>query len=189
MRDEREAALPEIETARLRLRQFAPDDDVRLARVWSDPAVLRYIGRGEPRDEAFARAYLEKHARRWREHGFGAWAVEYSERAGTVIGWCGLQYLEDSGEVEVGYGFGKEHWGHGLAAEAARACLRFGFEHVGLARIVAVSYPENTGSRRVMEKIGMTYTKDAFFYGANIVYYSITRAEFQPDDSPYAVVK
>lgn len=175
---EGQRVLPEVETARLLLRQFVPEDVGRLAALWRDPDVLRYIGTGEARDEAYARGYLEKHARRWREHGFGAWAVEFKERAGTLIGWCGLQPLEDSGEVEVGYGFGKEHWGQGIASEAARACLRFGFEDVGLARIVAVAYPQNTGSRRVMEKIGMKYVKDAFFYGANIVYYSITRAEF-----------
>lgn len=170
--------LPEIETARLRLRQFVPEDAGRLATLWSDPEVLRYIGTGEARDEAYARSYLEKHARRWREHGFGAWAVESKPRAEMLIGWCGLQYLEDSGDVEVGYGFSRDYWGQGMASEAARACLRFGFEDVGLARIVAVAYPENTGSRRVMEKVGMKYVKDAFFYGANIVYYSITRADF-----------
>ena len=182
------SARHKIETARLRLRQFAPTDFEELLALRSDPDVMRFIGSGGPHDEGQVRASLDKHLRRWEEHGFGMWAVEFKDE-GALVGWCGLVYLEDGEEVEVGYGFSKAHWGKGLATEAARASLRYGFETLGLERIVAVAQPENVASRRVMEKIGMKYVRKDFFYGTDVVYYCITRSEFQPDNSPYSVTR
>jgi ribosomal-protein-alanine N-acetyltransferase len=68
----------------------------------------------------------------------------------------------------------KSYWGRGLATEAAEAALRFGFEIAKLERIVAIAKHENIASRRVMEKLGMKYEKDAYYYNNDVVYYSIT---------------
>jgi ribosomal-protein-alanine N-acetyltransferase len=171
--------LAEVETARLRLRRFTADDFEQLSTLQRDPDVMRYLGTGQPREESQIRAGLEMLVESWRGRAFGMWAVELKERAGAVLGWCGLKPLEGGEEIEVSYGFGKTYWGQGIATEAARESVRFGFEDGGLERIVAVAYHSNAGSRRVMEKIGMKHVRDGFFYGANMVYYAITRAEFQ----------
>ncbi len=72
------------------------------------------------------------------------------------------------------------YWGKGLATEAAQASLRYGFEALKLDRIVALAYPENLASQRVMEKIGMHYEKTADYHGITAVWYAITANQFQP---------
>lgn len=176
--------IPEIETARLRLRGYTPDDLDHLSSIRADSVVMRYIGTGLPQDEVQSGAWLEKHRVRWEQHDFGMWAVALKGDE-TLLGWCGLALLDDTPEVEVGYGFSKASWGKGIATEAARASLRFSFEERNLDRIVAVAMPENTGSQRVMEKIGMKYVKRAHYYGADVVYYAITRDEFRPTVARY----
>lgn len=170
-------ALPEIETGRLRLRQFTPGDADGFAALRADLDVMRYIkGTGQTREEVL-KALEHNRVSRWQQHGFGNWAVALKDD-GALIGWCGLGFLDNTPEIEIGYGFDKKYWGQGIGTEAARAALRFGFEQLELERIVAVAIPENTGSRHIMEKLGMKYVKDAFFYETDVVYYAITREEY-----------
>jgi len=87
------------------------------------------------------------------EHGFSKWAVV--ERAsGTVIGECGLQYLDGGPDIELGYKLARAHWGHGFAAEAAQACLGWALAERP-ERVVAIADPANARSARVLDKIGM----------------------------------
>ena len=90
--------------------------------------------------------------RRWDEHGFSHLAMTLRED-GRLIGYCGFQYVEETSNVELLYGMEPPYWNQGYVTEAARACLRFAYEHTLLDRIIALSYPENTGSWRVMEKL------------------------------------
>lgn len=95
-----------------------------------------------------------------------------------MFGWSGLQPLDWTTEIEVGYGMIKKFWGIGIGYEAAKTWLGFGFNEKNLSRIVAVAYPENTGSRRIMEKLGMKYEKTETHYGAECVFYGISNQEF-----------
>ena len=79
----------------------------------------------------------------------------------------------------------KDYWGTGIATEAGRAVVRFGFESVKLNRIIAVVVPENTASWRVLEHIGLIFEKKANYYNLEVVYYSIMRDQFQPGNSFY----
>ena len=170
-----------IETERLVLREFTLDDLERLVELRSDPVVMRYIGeQTRERIEERLRYYISL----YQSHGIGMWAVVHKEE-GVLIGWCGLLFLDGTTEVEVGYGVAREFWGRGLMTEAARASLRYGFERVGLERIVAVAMPENAPSRRIMEKLGMRYEKNGHFYNHELVYYAINRESFHPEDSFY----
>ncbi len=174
-----------IETDRLRLRPLTDDDLPALIRFRADDDVSRYIGGAAMQaPEMVARRlrfYLACHER----YGFGMSAIS-RKSDGEMIGWGGLQPLEESGEIEVGYGFAKDFWGQGYATETAAACLRYGFEQAGLARIVAVAIPENLGSRRVLEKIGMRFEREAQHYNSTCALYAITRAEFVPRAGFYA---
>jgi RimJ/RimL family protein N-acetyltransferase len=175
-----------IETDRLLMRPIVPDDLPTLIRLRSDDDVSRYIGGQRMQSpkaiEQRFRFYLACQAQR----GYGM-SLLLRKTDGEVMGWGGLQPLEETGEIEVGYGFDKPHWGQGYATEMAAAWLRFGFERAGLERIVAVAIPENTASRRVMEKLGMRYERDAEHYGNKCVFYAITRAEFVPRAGLYVV--
>jgi ribosomal-protein-alanine N-acetyltransferase len=169
----------QTETPRLRLRPFTPADFDELYGLYSDPEVMRYIGHGvrtrEETEQGMART-----AGHWSNAGLGMWAV-YEKDTGKFVGRCGLQPLSDTPEIELGYALRREFWGKGYATEGSLAALRFGFETARLGRIVAIARPENGGSRRVMEKVGMTYEKTGPSpYGVGeVVWYGLSRERFR----------
>jgi ribosomal-protein-alanine N-acetyltransferase len=169
-------SIPEIETDRLRLRAFTPDDLDELYMVFGDAEVMKYISGGIPRTLEATRAGLLRTIEGWGNRGFGLWAVAEKD-SGRVIGYCGLIFLDNTTEIEVAYGLAKSSWGKGFATEAARASLRYGFEELKLERIVAVVNHGNVPSQRVLEKLGMKYTRDAHHYDADLMYYEISKQD------------
>lgn len=167
--------MSEIETTRLRLRHLTLDDLDDLFRIYGNPEVMRYVGKGaRTKDET--QAALVSMIKHWK-HGFGMWATIYKD-SGKLIGRCGLCFLDDTPEVELGYTLDKPYWNMGLASEASRASLMYGFEEVGLERIVAIAKPENFASQRVMQKVGMKYQNHAHYYNTDVVYYALYRADY-----------
>jgi ribosomal-protein-alanine N-acetyltransferase len=165
-----------VETTRLLLRPVTSADLDDFAAMNSDRDVMRYIGAGKPQTRAQTHMRIYAILDHWEQHGFGLYTiVDRVTRA--YIGFCGLQYLDNTSEIEVGYRLAKQFWGAGLATEAAKASLRQGFDEFGLDRIVAVVQPGNLASQRVVEKIGLRYVKDARFYNTDVKYYEITREE------------
>lgn len=162
-----------LETPRLILRQFTEDDIPALSLITGDPEAMRYIGPGgaiTPEQTGTFIAYFNRH---WATHGFGTWGVVERE-TGRLIGWCGLQYLKEP-EIELLYLLEQDSWGKGYAAEAARASIAFGFRELGLQNIVAIAWPANRRSVRVMEKIGMIPAGTARFFDADLLRYTIAR--------------
>src|SRR5437870_3332158 len=176
--------MPSIETERLLLRRFRPDDLDELAKLFADPDVMRYVGNGQPIDRTEAERALRSIINHWERHGFGRWAV-VDKQSNEFIGFGGLRSLFDTPEVV--YHFSKENWGKGLATELARASLRFGFDDRGFDRIVAVAKPENRASIHVMQKLGMRFEMKTSYYNIEVVQYEITRNEFKLDDSLYVL--
>ena len=84
----------------------------------------------------------------------------------------------DNTSVELGYTLDKPFWNMGLATEASREILKYGFEQVGLERIVAIAKPKNIASQRVMQLVGMKYEKNAHYYNTDVVYYALSRADY-----------
>jgi ribosomal-protein-alanine N-acetyltransferase len=168
----------QIETERLLLRPFARDDLDEFASINADADVMRYIGDGKTQTRAQTEMRLNAILEHWAQHGFGLWAV-VDRASNTLVGFCGLQYLDNTAEIEIGYRLAKQFWGMGFATEAAAATLRYAFEVLGLDRIVAVVQPENFASQSVIEKIGLGYVRDARFYNSDVEYYAITRGEFE----------
>jgi ribosomal-protein-alanine N-acetyltransferase len=161
-----------LETERSRLRAATIDDlDAWLA-ISRDAETAWW---GEPTSSPDdARANLEKQIANQERHGFSLWAVELKD-TGAVIGATGLQHLAEGDEIEVGYRFLREHWGRGYATEAAGAAIRFGFDELGLDRVVAVTLPTNQASRRVMEKCGLSFVGPIQVYGQTQVMYALNR--------------
>jgi len=100
----------------------------------------------------------------YEKYGFGRWAV-IRKQDDVYIGWCGLKYSPQLDEVDLGFRFFKKHWNKGYATEAAKACIDYGFNHLGLKKIVGRAMNENQSSIRVLEKIGMIYEKEFDFDG------------------------
>ena len=144
------------ETERLTFRELDAARDAAWAyRLNADPQVIRYTGDVAFADEAAARRFLAAYDD-YRRHGMGRWLV-VRRADGEPLGWCGLK-RRDSGEVDLGYRFLREHWGRGYATEAARACLNLAFGSLGLTRVVAEIAEGNAASIRVAERLGMRLT-------------------------------
>ena len=149
-----------IETERLRLRPWRPEDRPAFAAMCADPEVMRHFPQLLSRAEADE--FLDRMALRQAEHGLCFWAVERLDSPGP-IGMCGLVRIQwpaipwrapADPPVEIGWRFAAAHQGRGYALEAARAALEHGFA-LGLPEIVAFTIPPNTRSWRLMEKLGM----------------------------------
>lgn len=166
-----------FETARLKFREFVNDDLPLLIEQRSDPDVYRYLGGIERQNPKELAKRIEFYKTCYETHGFGMCAM-LSKETGEMIGSAGIQPLEDTGEIEVGYSLIKTEWGKGLGTEAARGWLDHGFNTAGLNRIVAVAHQENTASQNIMKKVGMRYEKTEEHYGSECVFFAISKEEF-----------
>jgi RimJ/RimL family protein N-acetyltransferase len=179
-----------LETPRLVLRRFTPDDLDAVEALDADPEVMRYINGGlaTPRDE-LRDDYLP-HWLRYYDKGdaWGFWpAIEKS--SGDFLGWFHLRPLPDDppDEPELGYRLVRRAWGQGYATEGSRALIDDAFARRGARRVHASTMVVNTGSRRVMEKAGMRLVR--LFHGEwpvripgdeeGDVEYAITRDEWE----------
>jgi ribosomal-protein-alanine N-acetyltransferase len=166
-----------LETERLLIRRFTPNDLEKLIQTRSDPEVSKYLGGQELQNSVALKKRLDFYLDCYEKFGFGMCAMIW-KLTGEMIGSSGIQPLEDTGEIEVGYSVVKEFWRQGIGFECARAWLEYGFENAALERIVAVTYPGNIGSRRILEKCGMKYEKIETHYNFECVFYGISREEF-----------
>ena len=166
-----------IETERLSFRKFVDGDLPLLIEQRSDPEVNRYLGGPDRQNAAALATRMKFYMDCYEKFGFGMCPMIWKE-TGEIIGTAGIQPLEDTGEVEVGYSIVRDYWGRGIGTEAARGWMDYGFETAGLDRIVAVANAENTASRRIMEKLGMKYERNEVHYGEDCVFYAVSRDEF-----------
>jgi ribosomal-protein-alanine N-acetyltransferase len=161
-----------ITTPRLRIRALRRTDADALHRIYGDPEAMRYVGRsGSARSrEQTGKIVAELIANR-RRHGFGLWAATL-RGDGTMIGLCGLTPVEGAGpDVELVYLLERPRWGQGYATEMAQACLDAGFAAFGLQRVIALAYPLNAASIRVMHKCGMRPAGTIHAHGHELVCY------------------
>jgi len=146
----------EIQTPRLRLRQWRESDLAPFAALAADPEVMAFLLPLPTRADSDALAASLK--ARIAANGWGFWAVEHKD-SGEFAGFTGLNAplaaLPFSPCVEIGWRFARKWWGQGLASEAARGALQVGFERLGLEEIVAFTAAGNLRSAAVMERIGM----------------------------------
>jgi RimJ/RimL family protein N-acetyltransferase len=151
--------ITELETDRLRLRQWQDRDHDPFALLNADARVMEFYP--ATLDRAASQAMVDRCQRLIAERGWGLWAVELKATQ-QFIGYVGLHIpgyeLPFSPCVEVGWRLAYDHWGQGYATEAAKASLAFGFEQLKLATIVSFTAVQNTRSRAVMERLGMQQT-------------------------------
>lgn len=166
-----------VETERLLFRKFTPDDLPKLIELRSEPEVYKYLGGLKLQNPQAIEKRLKDYIASYDKYGYGASAMIWKE-TGEFFGWSGLMMMEDFRETEIGYGMAKEFWGRGIGLECARAWLKYGFEKANLERIVALAEPENVGSWRIMEKLGMNYEKMVEHFGLECKFYAISRNEF-----------
>jgi RimJ/RimL family protein N-acetyltransferase len=170
-----------IETSRLLLRPWQPDDLAELTRLLTDPEVTRYIVADEPFTPEDVAEVSARTLEQWEHNGFGPW-VAIEKATGRWVGRIGLSEMPDwpgADKVEVGWELHQEFWGRGLATEGGRAGVRYGFEVVGLDRIMSATAATNAASRRVMDKCGLRLQGELHLPHTVIAWYAIDRAQWR----------
>jgi ribosomal-protein-alanine N-acetyltransferase len=167
-----------LETTRLALRRFRPDDLEAIFAIIGDDVAMQYYPKTFNRSDAAQ--WIQRNLRRYREHGYGLFAVTLRNSA-EMIGDCGIIRQDVEGEVqmEVGYHFRRDQWGHGYATEAARACIGLAFRAFAAAKVISLIRPENVPSRRVAERNGMKLERQVIHYGLPHLVYAMRREEFE----------
>ena len=178
-------SFPRITTARLRFQPFTLDDIDTLHHLWTDPDVRRYLWDDQSISRETAEEVVRGSLASFQEHRFGFWTLRLLENEAPISGFCGLRFFDDPPEIEILYGVAPAHWGKGLATEAARAVLRYGFEELQLAKIWGGADAPNIASVRVLEKLGMTYEKTVPMPLGEGPYSSLKRETFQLKEEPY----
>ena len=154
-----------LETERLALREWRPEDAGALFELMGDAEVMRYVDVGRPwEDVGRVREWIGRLNESYRTRGFSRWAVVERD-GGLAVGSCGFARLPWSGEIDFGYMFRRDRWGRGYASEITPAVLRLGFERFGFDEVVASIAPENAASRRVLEKLGFAYRGNEVMQG------------------------
>lgn len=169
--------IPALATPRLKLRAFTAKDTLPLHNLLVEPGVLRYFPDPSPPPVDRVGKLISRQINHWAENGYGWWAVE-NLKDPRLMGWCGLQYLPETGEIEIGYLLGKAFWGKGYATEASLESLRFGFEELGMEKIIAIVHPENSASKRVIEKLGFRDPVRARYFGMECLRYQAVRTAY-----------
>jgi ribosomal-protein-alanine N-acetyltransferase len=164
----------EVRTDRLVLRCLNLGDLDAYAAIMGDYEVGKWFPNGVGYTREQAKKSLDIILDHWVKHGFGIWAVT-DKHSGVLLGRCGLNLIAETSEVEVDFVIARNYWRHGYATEAARAALAYGFDILKLDRIIALAKPDNIASRKVIEKIGMQYVKDAEYWGITCAYYEATQ--------------
>ena len=141
-----------LETDRLLLRELTLEDIDGLHAVLGDPIAMAYYPSAKTRDETAG--WIQWNVDSYGQNGFGLWGVVLKD-ANRFVGDCGitLQLVEGAHVCEIGYHIVRDYWGQGLATEAARACLAYGFETLGCHQLVSIVDPFNIASRTVASRV------------------------------------
>jgi [ribosomal protein S5]-alanine N-acetyltransferase len=149
-----------LETKRLRLRHLAPDIDAEfILELLNDPSFIRYIGDKGVRDLDAARRYIvEGPVKSYEAHGFGLNLVELKTNA-KPIGICGVLKRDTLPDPDIGFAFLPVYWNQGYAFESAAAVMDHARETLKLARVLAITSPDNEASQKLLDKIGLRFDR------------------------------
>ncbi len=148
-----------FETPRLYLRRFTDADASLVLYLNSFPEVVKYVHEPVHTSEEFSKSILVEHILpQYSLYNLGRLAV-HLKKNNEFIGWCGLKFLPEINEIDLGYRYVPSSWGKGFATEAAVHTLDYGFNHLQFNEIIGRAHVENLASISVLKKIGMTYLK------------------------------
>lgn len=170
-----------IETDRLILREIVANDAEGMFALDADADVHRYLGNNPIKTQEEARKNIDFIRQQYIDNGIGRWAVVEKD-SDKFIGWAGLKFVTEETNrhinfYDIGYRFIKKYWGKGYATEAAKATLTYGFEKLSLPTIFAMADVNNTGSNRILTKIGLKYVEQCFHQGIDCYWYHLHRKD------------
>lgn len=145
-----------METERTYLHEFSKAEAMNVFDLNNDPMVIKYTGDPPFASVKDAAAFIESYTD-YQKNGFGRWAVRLKEND-CFIGWCGLKRNENQ-EVDLGFRFKQAFWNQGYATETAQGCIEYARQNKIAEYLIGRAMPENVGSIRVLEKVGMKFWK------------------------------
>ncbi|HZZ44522.1 MAG TPA: GNAT family N-acetyltransferase [Tepidisphaeraceae bacterium] len=167
-----------VETPRTYLRQWVPDDWIRLRILAQDPRVMKNIGNGDLWSDEKCRQFVDGGIAIEPTRGWLLWPVIYKVDS-EFIGISGFNSAFPP-DVEIGWWLRPEYWGKGIATEVATAVMHFGFDKWHFPRLISVTTPHNTPSLRIMQKLGMHPDRTFEFQGTPVISYAIPRPKQIP---------
>jgi ribosomal-protein-alanine N-acetyltransferase len=177
----------EIHTSRLQLRPYAMEDLDALHRIFIDPQVRKYLCDDKIVPREWVVTEIENNTRCFEQHGFGQWSL-FLRDTSKLIGFCGFRFFYDNPpELQLIYGLSPQYWGKGLATEAAETMIQYGFTEHKFEQIISATDLDNIASARVMERLGMKFVQCVNKDGLDLLYYAISREEYQFDRSLYSL--
>jgi RimJ/RimL family protein N-acetyltransferase len=178
VRDGRE---PWLLTLRLALFEIARHHGNELYELDADPRVMQYIGAGHASTREQIDEVMRRLPRAYALYpGLGTWRATRRDD-GDFIGWFALKYIPGTAEIEVGYRLRYGAWGSGYATEGARALVAYGFDDLGLHRIVGLTHPDNAASRQVLLKAGLADIGWGHYYSRRVrVFEAVRDAGWRP---------
>lgn len=166
-----------LETKRLILREMTIGDAPFFFELNSNPNVVKHTGDGAFKTLQEAEDITKYVISQYQNYGYGRLLV-IEKSTSLPVGWCGLKYLEDQNETDIGYRFLEQKWGLGYATESAKACIQLGFEHYQLHRIIGRAATENKASIKVFKKLNMKFVTTEHFPEHEAVIYEIKKENY-----------
>ena len=152
-----------LETERLRLREFTLNDTEFIIELLNSPGWLQFIGDRNVKTEEQARTYIDNGPlNSYRLNGYGLWLVEIIEDR-KPIGMCGIINREYLDNPDIGFAFLPKYQGHGYAYEVVSATMDYAKQHLQILKMEAITIAENERSIRLLEKIGLRFSKTFCF--------------------------
>ena len=148
-------AITIAENENILLRTWLPEDALFFYHLNVDPDVMRYTGDPPFESVEDAKSFIARYLD-FEHYGCGRWLVIQKE-SGEAIGWCGVKYHPVEKEYDLGFRLLKKYWNRGWASEAARLCLKYASDVMGLKVITAKAVDQNLASIRVLEKCGFIF--------------------------------
>ncbi len=166
------------QTPRLLIREIETYDAGAVFELNQNPNVILYTS-----DPAFKTIEDARHLietvikQQYKSYRHGRWAVLLKD-TGTFIGWCGLKFMPELNQVDLGYRFMETYWGKGFATEAAMASLHYGFAQFNYNQIIGRVMKQNMQSIKVLKKCGMTFSHEAELHEHPAYIYKISKEDF-----------
>ncbi len=162
-----------FETPRLFLRRFTEEDAHLIYMLNSDPDIVKYVHEPVLENEEQAKRIITDIIIPQYKLNLGRWAI-HTKSDYEFIGWCGLKYIKETGITDLGYRLMKTAWGKGYATEAAQYTLIYGLRDLKIETITGMAHIENIVSLKVLEKIGMKYSKQEIVEGQPVKVYTLS---------------
>jgi [ribosomal protein S5]-alanine N-acetyltransferase len=170
-----------IDTEKFILREILETDVEGMYALDSDPEVHKYLGNNPIASMDAALATIQHVRKQYKENGIGRWAI-IDKASNEFVGWAGLKYEQNLrtnfNYYDIGYRLLRKYWGKGIASEAAKVSLEYGFNQLNINEIFAAAHVGNAASNKILTNIGLKFIDTFEYNGALTNWYGLNKSEY-----------